>query len=81
MAKYYSAVDVIRALGGTEAVSAAIGVTEHTVKSWVQRGHVPGSSHAAVIRLAEARGVPWITATLLDELTEAASQKAPAADV
>lgn len=51
--------DLVRALGGTQAVAKACGVVPTAVSMWMTSQKVPARHHATVWRLAQARGVAW----------------------
>ncbi len=54
-----SAQPLVRALGGGKAVAQACGVTPQAVSNWVAADRIPSQHHAAIWRLAQAKGVPW----------------------
>jgi transcriptional regulator with XRE-family HTH domain len=51
--------ELVRALGGTQAVAEACGVVPSAVSLWITTQKVPFRHHAMVWRLAQAKGVPW----------------------
>jgi len=56
---------IIRKLGGVKAVSDELGLPYITVVGWQQRGRIPVRHWPAIIALAGASGVPWVTCDLL----------------
>jgi hypothetical protein len=62
-----TAAQIIDALGGTRAVSVAIGVPTSAVSNWKARNSIPSARWPAVIRLATAQSVPAITLDLLEQ--------------
>lgn len=60
--------DIVKAAGQPEAVGGVLGVSRHTVRSWVQRDSIPADKWAAFA----AQG--WAT---LDELAQAVAFKKP----
>lgn len=61
--------DIVKAAGQPEAVGTALGVSRHTVRSWIQRDSIPADHWITFA----AQG--WAS---LDELAKAAARKKPA---
>jgi hypothetical protein len=51
--------ETIQALGGATAVSRVCRVSLAAVCNWVSDGKIPPAHHAALWRMAQARGVDW----------------------
>jgi hypothetical protein len=60
----------IDALGGTRAVSVALGVPLNTVSTWKARG-IPAHRWASLVRLAAQKGVSEVTFEALAALAPA----------
>jgi hypothetical protein len=65
--KVTESAQIIDALGGTSAVSAACQTSESAVSNWKARNSIPSARWPAVIRLATAQSVPAITLDLLEQ--------------
>lgn len=65
----------IDALGGTGAVSSALGVPDSTVSTWRKRG-IPPRRWSEMVRLAGERGCPQITFEALAALQGADEEPA-----
>lgn len=56
---------VIEALGGTGAVSAALGLPPSTVSSWRKRRSIPAQHWIGLVAIGEESGVSFETLALL----------------
>jgi len=62
--------DIVRCAGKPEEVASALGVSVHTVRSWIQRDSIPADKWAAFARAGHAS---------LETLAEAAATRSAAA--
>jgi len=57
---------IIRAFGGADALSAALGVPYDTARKWLDRGRIPPRHWPAIVALtAGTKGLRWITCDAL----------------